>query len=143
MDDMMVDPLGNQAPRLTDRGFGVMDAIEGRAGTERLHVPVAVNHQLAIGGNHGTLATPSDGAYVSPHPEKPPHDQTRGARMGTTLVQHYLLAWARAIKAGGLGLAEGRPAPGRKLGSVAFHHAFLRDADKSLETLLLVIGAQQ
>jgi hypothetical protein len=63
--------------------------------------------------------------------------------MGTALVQHYLLAWTRPIKADGLGHAEGRPAPGRKLGSVAFHRAFLRDADKSLETPLLVIGAQQ
>jgi hypothetical protein len=71
-DDVMIDPLGDQAARLIDRGFGMMDAIEGRAGAEGFEIPIAMNSQLAIRGDDSALTTASDRAELAPHPAKAP-----------------------------------------------------------------------
>jgi hypothetical protein len=71
-DDMVVDPLGDEAARLVDRGFRVVDAVKGRAGPEGFQIPVAMNPKLAICGNDSTLTPASDGAELAPHPAKAP-----------------------------------------------------------------------
>ncbi len=49
----------------------MMDAIERRAGLERLHVGGADLAQLPIGRDHGTLAAPPDQTVLTAH-GKPP-----------------------------------------------------------------------
>jgi hypothetical protein len=70
---MMVDPFGDQTARLIHRGFGMVDTIKRGASAEGVHIAITVNHQLTIGCHDCTLTTPSDGAYVSRHPETAPN----------------------------------------------------------------------
>ena len=55
-DDVMVDPLGDEAAGLVERGFGVMDAVERRAGRERVDVGRAFDAKLSVGRDDGPLA---------------------------------------------------------------------------------------
>jgi hypothetical protein len=80
--DVVIDPFGDQAARLIDRGFGMMDTIERRAGAEGFEIPVPMNSEFAICSDDSTLATASDGAELAPHPAKAPfflkpHEITR------------------------------------------------------------------
>ena len=63
----MVDPLGDQSARLVQRGIGVVDAVEGRAGPERVGVRVATVDQLSIRGYDSTFAAPGDGVGDPDH----------------------------------------------------------------------------
>ena len=56
----MIDPLGHQTPSLIDRGFRVVDAVQGGAGLEGRHIVGADVAKLTIGGNHGAFAPPAD-----------------------------------------------------------------------------------
>jgi hypothetical protein len=80
--DVVIDPFGDQAARLIDRGFRVVDAIERRAGAEGFEIPVPMNSKFAICSDDSSLATASDGAELAPHPAKAPfslnpHETTR------------------------------------------------------------------
>lgn len=57
----MVDPLGDQPARFVQRGVGMVDAIQGRAGPERVGVRVATADQLAVRGHDRTFAAPGNG----------------------------------------------------------------------------------
>lgn len=63
----MIDPLGDQAARLVQRRIGVVDAIESRAGPERVGVRVAAADQLPVCGHDRTLAAPGDGVGDPDH----------------------------------------------------------------------------
>ena len=52
----MVDPLGNQTPRLGQRGLGVVDSIQRGAGLESAHVIRPMAPQIAVRGHHRALA---------------------------------------------------------------------------------------
>jgi len=64
---MMVDPFGDEPTRFAQRGLGMMDAIQGRAGDERRHVIRAALPEFGIGGDHGCLTTAGDLADMT-HP---------------------------------------------------------------------------
>lgn len=57
----MVDPFRHKPPGLVERGFRVMDAVEGRAGAKRLGVGVPAMAQFAVGGDDGAFAAPANG----------------------------------------------------------------------------------
>jgi hypothetical protein len=57
-DDVKINPLRYQAPRLAERRFWVVDAIECRAGMEGLRVIRANVAQFPIGGNDCGFAAP-------------------------------------------------------------------------------------
>jgi hypothetical protein len=59
-DHVMIDPLCNQAARLVQRRFGVVDAVERRAAFEGGEVFLPAAPQLAIGRHHRPLATPTN-----------------------------------------------------------------------------------
>lgn len=59
-DHVVVDPLGDQATSLIDRCFGMVDAIEGRAGMERLHVDRSAVAELTVRGHDRALAASRD-----------------------------------------------------------------------------------
>ena len=63
-DEVMVDPLRDQAAGLVQRRLGVVDAVQGRAGPERVQVGRAVAAQIAVGGDHGALAAARDMAGI-------------------------------------------------------------------------------
>lgn len=67
LDDMMVDPFRHQAPRLVERGFGVVDAVEGRAGMESRHIACPDATQFLVGGDYGTLAFAGDATVFNRH----------------------------------------------------------------------------
>jgi len=69
--DVVINPLGHQPACFIDRGFGVMDAVQRRAGTESVHVDIAVGAQLAIGRYDRPLASPPNKALISSHANPP------------------------------------------------------------------------
>jgi len=64
---MMIHPFGHEPAGLSDRSFGVVDAVERRAGLEGAHVRDADIAQFAIGGDHGALTAAGDMAEVASH----------------------------------------------------------------------------
>ena len=66
-DDMMVNPFGDQAAGFAQRGFGVMDPVEGRAGVKGLQVLGADVAEFTVGGHHRPFASPPDEARLTYH----------------------------------------------------------------------------
>jgi hypothetical protein len=114
-DDVMVDPLGDEPARLIHRGFGMMNPVEGRAGTEGLQVPIAMYSEFAIRGNDSALATASDSAERAPHSAKAPACQNRASppaiRVATTVTAPLAPCVAPFKAAGKTGWLQSFAAP--------------------------------
>ena len=64
-DHVMIDPFGNQTARLADGRFRMMNAIQCRAGMERLHVDRSALAQFTIRRDDGTFAVPCDDGHLT------------------------------------------------------------------------------
>lgn len=67
LDHVMVDPFRHQPPGLVQRGFGMVDAVKGRAGMESRHIAGPNATQFLVGGDYGTLTFTSDATVFNRH----------------------------------------------------------------------------
>ncbi|POF64149.1 hypothetical protein KMAL_00420 [Novacetimonas maltaceti] len=75
MDDVVVDPFGDQPPCLVQRCLGMMNAIQRCAGMKGGHIGCPHLTQFLVRGNDGPFAVANDMACFRTHDKTPPENE--------------------------------------------------------------------